>query len=1109
MSERQDLTRWNRAGLRRFRYVDGAVVEHLETLRRELARRFAAYRTPGEAELGDVDQAAKREDRAQRERRLLEQYQGDRRDLGLEIMRAFARATHVLTEHLDAYANEGYIETATQWDHVRRLVQLLGYHPAPPASAATSLVLCAKPGASGTVERGFQVKHNPADGSAPVVFETLQDLALDHRLGTLYLAGHDRSEAGFDPFAQSASPWRRDAEMALSAGQVAVLVQERGADLPGVGAPPPVARRALAVTLQSLQVDGSFCLGPFASQPDWRKGHTVLLAAPKKVWRPRLNGPRRIVFDRDHGLAAGDAVVWKANDAWHFNAVEAANPEAVVLRPGGVPALGSTVFKAGIIAALPEWAGGSLRLPLDLDAVAQVGPGGVLVPLDLVKQFKTEYAGNGSIPLYLVPHPGVAPPIEPPLAVLAVLRTPRVGQVIALGSPAWRFDFDGSPAGFASGQWVVAEEGTDASGQPIRRAVRIERIEERDGSFTLTLSGGNALAASVERAALDDLQHRLREVEMALDQPVFRALTLRGLALGVMDSRPTSEVQGVGAGHHAPSFAAQQVKTVADLAEMDTSRHVPGVSAVRRREFQAKAQIVRAFRFDAAALAPLMDVPLGDIFLLTPDAVAGSGAVAGADLVQLERLHGPMRHTLRPLGHDCNDDPVLLPVLSLALDADESGRWPDGLKKGRVLLLESVQSGASGPARLAVIDRVDGNRLTLAKPWPDLRGFTLGKTVLNGNVVPAGHGESRTEKMLGSGNAARLHQEFVLDVTGISFVADSSMPAGVRADLSVVVDGRTWQQVGTLADSGPADAHYTVRVTEERTLRIAFGDGRHGRRLPTGTNNVRAVYRVGCGLGGNLPVGNLVQPSRPHRLVAAVRQPQPSIGGNDLESVASLRTTAPASLLTLERAVSLSDFAHLAASQASVWQARAFSRITPAGRREGVEVVVVPAGGAELDPTAHTVDEKTLEHLLNQQAEFLRAHALPATAVTVRAYVPVLVDLDITVAVKSAEFDTERTLEAVRVALRSALALRARQFGQPLHRSELYKVVEAVQGVENSNCRMTLTPGGRTTPTPLRVLPRNAGGDVPVETLVPAPRQVIHVDALYSTVRVGAQEFAL
>ena len=58
-----------------------------------------------------------------------------RREYAWEIMRAFARAAHVLLGHLDAYANEGYLRTATQWDNVRKLAAMVNYQPAPAASA--------------------------------------------------------------------------------------------------------------------------------------------------------------------------------------------------------------------------------------------------------------------------------------------------------------------------------------------------------------------------------------------------------------------------------------------------------------------------------------------------------------------------------------------------------------------------------------------------------------------------------------------------------------------------------------------------------------------------------------------------------------------------------------------------------------------------------------------------------------------------------------------------------------------------------------------------------------------------------------------------------------
>ena len=136
--KRLDLTRWNRAGLARFAYVDGDAAVWLEELRLAMmglaARgapfderlpetwrdRFMAARQEwpsAEAQSLYRDRLAWRtlwrdfpdrpETAGKRNLRLLAQYDRAPGDHGWEIMRAFARASHVLLGHLDAYANEG------------------------------------------------------------------------------------------------------------------------------------------------------------------------------------------------------------------------------------------------------------------------------------------------------------------------------------------------------------------------------------------------------------------------------------------------------------------------------------------------------------------------------------------------------------------------------------------------------------------------------------------------------------------------------------------------------------------------------------------------------------------------------------------------------------------------------------------------------------------------------------------------------------------------------------------------------------------------------------------------------------------------------------------
>ncbi|HDR46671.1 MAG TPA: DUF4332 domain-containing protein, partial [Geoalkalibacter subterraneus] len=198
------------------------------------------------------------------------------------------------------------------------------------------------------------------------------------------------------------------------------------------------------------------------------------------------------------------------------------------------------------------------------------------------------------------------------------------------------------------------------------------------------------------------------------------------------------------------------------------------------------------------------------------------------------------------------------------------------------------------------------------------------------------------------------------------------------------------------------------------------------------------TYRSGTGLAGNLPVGSSFKPIRPHRLVNRVRQPLAATGGNDRENIESLRENAPATLLTLERAVSLDDFAWLAMAQSSVWQAHAFSRPTGLGRNVKVEVVVVPAGGGELGTLGATLKE------------FLVAHAPPEVEVTVLPYAPRSFALEVLLSVDAAAYNPDVVATAVENALQEAFSLRRRKLGQDLFLSEVYQVVEWVTGVEHS-----------------------------------------------------------
>lgn len=941
MSDRNDLTRWNRAGLSRFRYVDGNAATYLETLRQALLEEFTDPIThaprwenldvpipPGESEIDRLE-------------RLVKQYQAGRQDFGWEIARTLARSTHILTEYLDAYANEGYLDTATQWDNLRRLVEMLDYHPAPPASASTLLDLQAKTGKQGKVETGFQVKNAPEDGSASVIFETLADLDIDAGLNTLHFKDWNRSQEPFHYSLDQGDTYRTvfpldSAVEGVSQGSNGVL---QIADVDGLNP------KGIPVTVAQVAVDRLTLVSP--APPDTlsfpvKRYQVSLLLNPDRVQKPRLIGDNTIRLDRDHNLSAGTVIAWQEGSTWYAARVVSAEGRRLALADGEsghrLPPENVDVYR--LHSAGKQLVEGANRLTIPLSGDRKSGSDVWTGTLDRVAVGDIDlFEDPGGIDIF-----DEVKTTDVSTAYYLSRETESSGKVI--DRQLQTLEFDGDPGDLASGQWLFLAVGS----QPFAR--QIDTLKTEEDGFTLTLKG---------------------------------------------------------------------------------------------------------------------------------DPLTGT----------LERIFGEFADPILPAGHDQNRTPVTGAILELVPTP-----LPDPLTKGRQLILENEST-----ALAVTVTAVDAGANTVTVdppvPWNDDYRFTRHDTAVLGNIVEIGHGESKPQAILGSGDAARSGQTFWFKIKDIAFVADPAQPSGVRAAVDVLVDGRRWEQVATLNDAGPADPRYTVRMTEEGYLKIGFGDGVYGRRLPTGQNNVRIAYRVGTGLTGNVAAGSLAKPVKPHPLVDSVSQPLAASGGNAMEGVESMRENAPASVLTLERAVSLADFTHLAASHSSVWQARATVRPTGFSRHESVRVVVVPAGGGALDG------------LKAELETFLEANALPGVAVEVVSYEPVLLSLQVLVRIQMDAYDPDPVVAEVRQALLARFSLEQAALGGALYRSAVIQVVEGVVGVENSRCviREATLRDAAGAPIPVRHVARGADGTI--RSIRPLDAQVIYLDEENPSLEVTAEAFSL
>ncbi|WP_406264325.1 putative baseplate assembly protein [Streptomyces sp. NBC_00191] len=373
----------------------------------------------------------------------------------------------------------------------------------------------------------------------------------------------------------------------------------------------------------------------------------------------------------------------------------------------------------------------------------------------------------------------------------------------------------------------------------------------------------------------------------------------------------------------------------------------------------------------------------------------------------------------------------------------------DGLRPGRHLIVSGERTDIPGTAgvrgtELVVIAAVEQQldprlpgdhvhtKLTLTT---DLAYRYRRDTVrVQGNVVPATHGESRDEP-IGSGDADRANQTFTLWQSPLTWLPADN-PLGATPTLEVRVDGLLWHEVDSLAGRGPRERVYVSGTAGDGRTTVTFGDGVHGARLSTGHENVRAQYRFGTGKAANVRADRITQAvSRPLG-VSAVTNPQPATGGADADGPGLTRRTIPLAVSALDRLVSVEDYEDFARSRAGI--GRAAAREIFDGRRRVLHVTV-----AGVDDIAIADDSEVLRALRSSLAEYGDSR-LPVR-VDVRELVLLLLAAKVKVA-------PDHTWSVVEPRLRRALLTQfgggRRELGRPARLSEVLATAHSVPGVD-------------------------------------------------------------
>lgn len=311
-------------------------------------------------------------------------------------------------------------------------------------------------------------------------------------------------------------------------------------------------------------------------------------------------------------------------------------------------------------------------------------------------------------------------------------------------------------------------------------------------------------------------------------------------------------------------------------------------------------------------------------------------------------------------------------------------------------------------------------------------------------TTPGIEGRTILKEQLGT-SIGGANQSFVL--FNNSVIRDS-----VRVytrDGSISATDTEWRYTPRLIDASPFDRSYSLYVDQDNFTFVVFGDGVSG-VVPSAGVLVVATYRYGVGAAGNVGIGavkSFVAGGLVTSKIMAVTNTTAASGGTDPESIEAMRLSIPRSLTTLERAVTLTDYAALALNVAGVVKTSA-----TAVTSTSVTVYVAPAGGGQ--PSTNMIT------LLNAYFTGPPSRAMIGTSVSFigPTYVPINITVSLTV---NAKHRRDTVVLAVTAAITALFSFNNRLFNELISKAMVFREIVDIDGVDY----VDITTFSRTTGT--------------------------------------------
>lgn len=317
-------------------------------------------------------------------------------------------------------------------------------------------------------------------------------------------------------------------------------------------------------------------------------------------------------------------------------------------------------------------------------------------------------------------------------------------------------------------------------------------------------------------------------------------------------------------------------------------------------------------------------------------------------------------------------------------------------------------------------------------------------------IVPAQVGATP-----GAANVAATQGQTKTEYVGLSTgLANQTYPLDefpvIEDSIEIEIDSVVYTKVQYLIDVTGATPAFSTFTDADDITYVVFGDNIGG-RIPPINKTINATYRIGGGLVGNVPAGSLEEID-PDNIWGApsgltVTNADAAAYGADAESTDSIKINAPSSIKSLNRAVSVEDYASLALQVSGIQKASATAE-------NYSNVILYMRGfndrGVQIDGVTPTTD---FTAAATRVANYLvgKAPANATLSIAPPDYVPVDIICEITVLPQYRQFTVQ---QAVLDAIGDILFIDSVLFGDRISLQYVLKTIGSINGVDYTEMKV-------------------------------------------------------